>query len=296
MAESKGNDLPWVPYNFLALTEEQSRLDTAKVVLIPVPYDSTTSFRSGARYGPAAIIEASNGLEDYDWELDLDVSELGIHTTSALEPHVGSPELMAQRVKDAVACYLKQGKATGVLGGEHSVAIGSVQAHREACPDLSVLYLDAHADSREHYMGTRWGHASGARRIHESCPLVLVGVRSLCQEEQDYVRRESIPTFFWPPRDDSYVQEVVDNLGPSVYVSVDLDVFDPSLMAAVGTPEPGGMNWRQVVSLLQAVAESRRIVGFDVSELAPNEGPAACSYTAAKLVYKLISYAVTLGH
>jgi agmatinase len=289
--EFTGSDLPWIWPNFLALPEEQSRLGAARFVLIPVPYDSTTSSRSGARYGPAAIIEASAGLEDYDWELDLDVSTLGIHTTPRLEPHMGTPELMARRVKAAVALYLNHGKITGVLGGEHSVTIGSVQAHRENCADLSVLYLDAHADLRDEYLGTRWGHASGARRIHETCPLVLVGLRSLCPEELAYLRQHSIPSFFWPPGDDSYIQKVIDSLEPSVYVSVDLDVFDSSLMPAVGTPEPGGMSWQQVTDLLRAVGSSRKIVGFDVSELAPNEGPAACSYTAAKLVYKLIAYA-----
>ena len=246
MSEFKGNNLPWIPYNFLALTEEQSRLDTARVVLIPVPYDSTTSFRSGARDGPNSIISASNGLEDYDWELDLDVSQLGIHTTPALEPHVGNPKLMVHRIKEAVGSFIELDKIVGVLGGEHSVAIGSVQAHQAAYPDLSVLYLDAHADLRHEYLGTQWGHASSARRIHEICPLVLAGVRSLCPEERDYLQQKSIPTFPWPPRDDSYIERVIESLGPSVYISVDLDVFDPSLMAAVGTPEPGGMSWYQV--------------------------------------------------
>jgi agmatinase len=286
------NSLPWVPSNFLALPEEQSALEQARVVLIPIPYDSTTSFRSGARDGPSAIIYASGSLEDYDWELDLDVSQIGIHTTPALEPHVGSPELMTRRIKEAVNHYSRLGKLVGLLGGEHSITVGSVQAHLESYPDLSVLYLDAHADLRDEYMGTRWGHASGARRIHEMCPLALVGIRSLCQEERDYLRQNSVPAFFWPPDGNySYVREVVAYLGPNVYVSVDLDVFDPSLMAAVGTPEPGGMTWHQAMSLLRAVAESCRIVGFDVSELAPREGPVACSYTAAKLVYKLAAYA-----
>jgi len=286
------NNLPWVPANFLALPEEQSGLEQARAVLIPVPYDSTTSFRAGARDGPGAIIYTSGSLEDYDWELDLDVSRLGIHTTPALEAHVGSPELMVRRVKEAVAAYSRLGKLVGVLGGEHSITIGSVQAHLETYPDLSVLYLDAHADLRDEYMGTRWGHASGARRIHEMCPLVLAGIRSLCQEERDYLRQNSVPAFFCLPGDDNlYLGEVVAHLGPNVYVSVDLDVFDPSLMAAVGTPEPGGMTWHQVISLLKTVAESRHIVGFDVSELSPREGPVACSYTAAKLVYKLIAYA-----
>lgn len=288
--ETPAPGLPWVPANFLALPSEQSRLETARVVLIPVPYDSTTSFRTGARYGPQAIIEASAGLEDYDWELDLDVAALGIHTTPSLEPHVGSPQSMAARVKDAVAHCLELGKITGVLGGDHSVTIGSVRAHAEARPGMSVLYLDAHADLRDEYQGTQFGHASGARRIHESCPLVLAGLRSLCPEERDYLRQQSIPAFFWPRDADICTKSVVDSLGPEVYVSVDLDVFDPALMPAVGTPEPGGMTWEQVTALLGAVAASRRIVGFDVSELAPNEGPAACSYIAAKLVYKLIAW------
>ena len=294
--------LPWTPHNFLALPREHSGLDGSRIVLVPVPYDSSTSFRSGARDGPSAIIAASYALEDYDCELDSDVSQAGIHTTPALEPHLGGPDLMVRRVRDAVAGYVEPGRIVGVLGGDHSVSIGSVQAHLDAWPDLSVLYLDAHADLRDEYMGTPWGHASGARRIHDLCPLTLAGVRSMCQEERDYIASRSVPIFLGPPAQDdraqdyqAYTQSIIERLSPSVYVSVDLDVFDPSIMAAVGTPEPGGMSWHQVVSLLRTVAEARRIVGFDVCELSPGEGPAACSYTAAKLVYKLAAYAGLLG-
>ena len=291
--------MPWTPQNFLALPQEQSGLDASKVLILPVPYDSSTSFRSGARDGPNSIIAASYALEDYDWELDSDVSQVGMHTTPALEPHLGGPELMVQRVREAVSSYVKPGRIVGVLGGDHSVAIGSAQAHLEAWPGLSVLYLDAHADLRDDYMGTHWGHASSARRIHDLCPLALVGVRSMCQEERDYITAKSLPILSWSPAPDdaAYIQSiynVIERLSPQVYVSVDLDVFDPSIMAAVGTPEPGGMSWQQVLSLLRTVAETRRIVGFDVCELAPGEGPAACSYTAAKLVFKLAAYATLL--
>ena len=267
------------------------------MVLIPIPYDSTTSFRSGTRDGPRAIIEASHGIEDYDAELDLDVSLVGIHTTAMVEPHMGGPDQMVKRVRQSVSRYVNPKKIVGVLGGEHSITVGSVQAHLEAYPEMSVLYLDAHPDLRGEYMGTPWGHASGARRIHETCPLVLVGVRSLCQEERDYIRCQGIPSYSWPPPvdDDIYRLEIIDLLGPEVYVSIDLDVFDPGLMAAVGTPEPGGMGWYQVTSLLRQVAESRHVVGFDVCELSPGDGPPACSYTAAKLVYKLIAYASALS-
>lgn len=296
MSESAG--LPWVPHNFLALPAEFSGLDRARAVLIPVPYDSSTSFRGGARDGPDAIIQASYALEDYDNELDSDVSLVGIHTTPKLEPHMGGPAAMVDRVREAALAYCGSGKVLGVLGGEHSIAVGSVQAHLSTHPDLSVLYLDAHADLRDDYMGTPWGHASGARRIHEMCPLVLVGVRSLSQEERNYIRSNSIPTFSWPyPGDDkTLLQDILGQLGPTVYVSVDLDALDPALMPAVGTPEPGGMGWYQVISLLRGIAESRRIVGFDVSELSPGDGPAACAYIAAKLVYKLVAYSTVLSN
>jgi len=287
-----GSDSPFIPHNFLALPPEQSSLETARVVLIPVPYDSTTSFRSGSRDGPEAMITASYELEDYDFELELDVSEIGIHTTGSLEPHMAGPGPMTQRVKEVVASYIDEGMTVGLLGGEHSITIGSVQAHVEAYPDLSVLYLDAHADLRDEYMGTPFGHASAARRAYEYCPIALAGVRSLCQEEHDFIRANDIPVWYWDPSADGGGPEsVLDSLSGSVYVSVDLDVLDPAVMSAVGTPEPGGMVWHQLVSLLGKAAESRQIVGFDVCELAPADGPPACSYTAAKLVYKLAAYA-----
>jgi len=288
--------IPVILHNFLALPPEQSSLESAKIALIPVPYDSTTSFRSGSRDGPEAMISASYGLEDYDFELELDASEIGIHTTGAIEPHMAGPGPMTQRIKDVVTTYLDMGKTVGLLGGEHSITIGSVQAHIEAYPSLSVLYLDAHADLRDEYMGTPFGHASAARRAYECCPIALAGVRSLCQEEHDFIRNNDIPVWYWQPetRDDpsgDSLERVLDGLSDTVYVSVDLDVLDPALMPAVGTPEPGGMAWHQLVSLLAKVAESCRIVGFDVCELAPADGPPACSYTAAKLVYKLAAYA-----
>ncbi len=285
-----GLPVPTTPANFLALPPDQSALETASAVLIPVPIDSTTSFRSGARYGPAAIITASAGLEDYDLELGIDVAELGIHTAPALEPHVGDPEQMASRVRQAVAYYQSQNKLTGVIGGDHSAAIGSALACLDKYPGLSVLYIDAHADLRDEYQGTGWGHGSAARRIAEHCPVSLVGVRTLALEERDFIEQAGIRVCYWPPGD-GYVDDIIAGLSPQVYVSVDLDALDPAEMAAVGTPEPGGMRWLELVGLLRRVAEQRQVVGFDVCELAPNEGPPANSYTAAKLVYKLVAYA-----
>ena len=300
----------WVPFNFLAIPEEDSRLETAKVVVIPVPYDSTTSFKGGAREGPRAIIEASYNLEDYDPELDLDVAKLGIYTAPWLEPHMEGPRHMIDRVRDGVCTYLHQGKMVALLGGEHSISTGHVKALLEGYSDpwgphgLSVLYFDAHADMRDEYMGTGWGHASVARRISELCPVVQVGVRSLSLEEKEFIDSGSVNTFLWSSMtpssrhsglDPESIEEIVGLLSKDVYVSIDLDVFDPSIMSAVGTPEPGGMDWHQVVSLLRTVAERRHVVGFDVTELSPGEGPTACAYTAAKLVYKLVAYATILS-
>ena len=243
------------------------------------------------------MITASYGLEDYDFELELDVSEIGIHTTGAIEPHMAGPGPMTERIRGVLAEYIAEGKIVGLLGGEHSITIGSVQAHKKAHPNLSVLYLDAHADMRDEYMGTQFGHASAARRAYESCPIALAGVRSMCKEEHDFIRENNIPVWYWNPNSyESSPESIIGSLSDAVYVSVDLDVLDPALMSAVGTPEPGGMDWHQLVSLLAKVAESRRIVGFDVCELAPADGPPACSYTAAKLVYKLVAYACSNGN
>ncbi len=289
--------VPWTPTNFLALPPEQSSLDSAAAVLIPVPIDNTTSFRPGARHGSAAIIAASAALEDYDLELDIDVAELGIYTSPPLEPHVGDPYQMVERVRAAVSHYATQGsgKLTGVIGGDHSASIGSAFAHLDQRPDLSVLYIDAHADLRDAYQGTAWGHGSGARRIAERCPISLVGVRTLALEERQYIDHHHIPTAFWPPHDQSDLDNIISGLRSEVYVSIDLDVLDPAEMPAVGTPEPGGLRWLELTGFLQRVCQDRRVVGFDVCELAPDLGLPAHSYTAAKLVYKLIAYSLALG-
>ena len=287
---------PWIPYNFLALTPEQSALETARAVLIPVPYDSTTSYRTGARYGPAAILAASYNLEDYDHELDIDLSEAGIHTTAALEPHMAGPGAMIRRVADAVESYDDGRRLVGLLGGEHTVAIGAVRTMKRRRPNLSVMYLDAHGDLRDSYMDTPYSHACVARRLMEVCPVVQVGVRSLSREE--FVLTQNPPpnlhTFLWSTEKPRLpeLKEILDSLTEEVYVSIDLDVLDPSIMPAVGTPEPGGMGWGHLTQLIDAVARRRRIVGFDVVELSPNEGPHACAYVAAKLVYKLIGSAL----
>ena len=281
---------------FLDTPPAEADSSSSRVIVISVPYDGTTSYRGGARHGPAAIIRASRHLEDYDLELDRDVSTVGIHTTPEIAPDLSGPEALIQQVRRAVFPAASRGKLVALLGGEHTIAVGAVQALAEIHPDVSVLYLDAHADLRDEYMGTRWGHASVARRLYDLCPLVQVGVRSLSEEERKFIRDVQLPVYFWTaetPDAAELTETVLGILSTHVYVSIDLDVFDPSLMAAVGTPEPGGMSWSEVTGLLRAVGEQRRIVGFDLTELSPSEGPESCAFTAAKLAYKLIGYATT---
>ena len=299
MPDTGVDPLDGVPHRwdtFLDIPPDEVDLAQARVVLLPVPYDSTTSYKGGARHGPKAIISASRQLEDYDLELDRDVSGVGICTMPEVTPDASGPEAMVSRVCRAVTSIAEPGRVVGLLGGEHTVTIGAVMALAQVYSDLSVLYLDAHADLRQDYMGTSWGHASVARRVHSLCPMVQVGVRSLSSAERQFIRDVELPVIFWPAApSDGIAPWVIDRLSPRVYVSVDMDVFDPSLMAAVGTPEPDGMGWRDVVGLIRAVAEKREIVGFDVTELSPGEGPESCAFTAAKLTYKLIAYATTLS-
>ncbi len=280
---------------FLDTPPEGNDPESARVFVIPVPYDSTTSFKGGAREGPDAIIRASRHLEDYDHELERDISLVGIHTTPEITPDVSGPEAMVARIRRAVAAAAQSGRLVALLGGEHTIAVGAVQALKERHDDLSVLYLDAHADLRDEYMGARWGHACVARRICEVAPVVQVGVRSLSEEENEFIQLQSIPVHFWrsgSSKVEDIVQSVANQLTQHVYISIDMDVFDPAVVSAVGTPEPGGMLWHEVLSLLRTVAEGRDIVGFDISELSPREGPAAGAFTAAKLAYKLIGYSI----
>jgi agmatinase len=279
------------PRTFAAIPPRYAALETAKVVILPVPYDSTTSYKGGAREGPRAIISASQYLELYDIELNREIHRVGIHTLPELEPVMSAPEKMIERVYQATKDLLQRERLVVMLGGEHSLTLGSVKAHREKYQKLSVLQLDAHADLRDEYLGTKYSHACVMRRIWELCPTVSVGIRSLSLEEHEFLQEHELKTFYAEDYTEHLILEVLSALSPEVYVTIDLDVFDPGIMSAVGTPEPGGLAWQQVLSLLRAVAQEKRIVGFDIVELCPMEGPTSCAFLAAKLTYKLIGYA-----
>ena len=290
-----GNTLPW---SFLAL--EDQNLESSSIVVLPVPYDSTTSYRSGTNEGPKAIIDASRYLEDYDIELKCEPSSLGILTLPELEPNVDGPKAMINRVKDVVKYFSSLGKIVALFGGEHCISLGAVQAMSETYNDLSVLYLDAHGDLREEYMGSKYSHACTARRILEICPIVEVGVRSISKEEADFIDDQAngsgINLYFYDLGETSRswdVEEIVSKLSSNVYLSIDLDVLDPSFMAAVGTPEPGGLGWERVLDLIRCLCENKNLVGFDIVELSPSAGPPSCAFIASKLAYKTMGYALS---
>lgn len=282
------------PRTFASISPQAVPLDKAKVVVLPVPYDATLEYKSGAREGPQAIIDASQYLELYDRELGLEISEVGIHTLQEVQPLMSGPEFMTERIHKIAKDLLAGGKFVVMLGGEHSLTLGMVRALHERYSKLSVLQLDAHTDLRDEYLGTKYGTASVMRRVWEICPVVPAGIRSFSLEEHRFMQEQRIEPFYAEDSSNpDFAARVVSKLSSQVYISVDLDVFDPSIMSAVGTPEPGGLSWQQVLELLKTVSRHRQIVGFDVMELCPREGPTSCAYLAAKLVYKLIGYAIS---
>jgi len=286
------DDRFYPPANFASLDEEYSSLERSRVVVLPVPYDSTVTARAGTRDGPRAIIEASADMELYDIGLGIEPYRHGIHTLPELAPHTGSPAAMCARIEDVVGELLDAGKFVVTLGGEHTVAAGAVRAHAKRRPGLSVLAFDAHSDMRDEYLDSRYNHACTLRRANDVARVTQVGLRSASVEDARFIREQGLA--FYSPRElrDVGAQAVIDHLSDDVYITIDLDNFDPAEMAAVGTPEPGGLHWDEVSDLLIAVTQARRVVGFDVTELSPSLGPASCAQLAAKLTYRLIGLAL----
>jgi agmatinase len=279
---------------FAGLEPPYSNLQQARAVTLPVPYDSTSEWRSGSRHGPQAIIDASQYLELYDLESDREIYKVGISTLPQVEPLLSSPQDMINRVYQVVKGLIQKEKFVMLLGGEHTLSLGAVRAFKEAFPGLSVLQLDAHADLRDEYLGTKYSQACVMRRIFELCPISQVGVRSLSWEEKQFLTQNKLKPFYMSDlaSNKASIDQIVDSLSEDVYVTIDVDVLDPSIMPAVGTPEPDGMSWRQVLDIVGQVALHKHVVGFDLMEFCPGEGPGSCAFLLAKLAYKLIGCAV----
>ncbi len=300
------------PRNFYGLELRYSTYDTSRVVLLSVPFDRTSTWMKGSRHGPRAILEASRNLELYDIETDSQVYMQGLCTARPIR--AWKVETMVEKVRARVARYLADGKFTVVLGGEHSVSIGTIAAHAEHFRSLSVLHLDAHSDRRDLYQGSRYNHACVMSRVGEIIDTVVsVGIRSMDTTEgsargtseagargtseagargttgDSRLKKERVFFAHDCSVSDRYLEQVSSLLIDPVYITIDLDVFDSGIMPSTGTPEPGGLGWYEVIRLLRNVTESRRVVGFDVVELCPSRNKAP-DFLAAKLVYKLLSF------
>ncbi len=275
--------------SFADLPARYSDPSNAAAVILPAPYDGTSTWIKGADRGPDAIIDASAHLELYDIETDSEVYRRGLCTAGALDGS-GSPEEMAARVRAAVGGVLDLGRLPVMLGGEHSVTIGAVQAAAARFGDLSVLQLDAHTDLRPSFEGSSYNHACVMARVRELCPFVQVGIRSMDAEERAFLPEGRVFFAERIPEGTAWMDEVAAALTGTVYLTLDLDVFDPSVVPSTGTPEPGGLSWYTVLALLRRVCSGRRVAAFDVVELCPSPANRGPDFLAAKLVYKILCY------
>ncbi|MFA5500613.1 MAG: agmatinase [Candidatus Omnitrophota bacterium] len=284
-----------VTMHYADMDEEYTGFKKAKVVILQAPYEKTATYKKGTVKGPSAIIDASKKMELFDDELNQETYKIGIHTMEPMAVENMEPEAMVDSVYKATLDVLKANKFPVMLGGEHSVSIGVVKAFKEVYPNISVLHLDAHYDLRDEYFGSKLNHGCVARRISEMCPIVQTGTRSLSKEEKEFLASQAngrVKTInVYDILEMPLWKDVISNsLSENVYISIDLDAFDPSLMPAVGTPEPGGLGWYETLDLLRNVSKDKKIVGFDVVELCPIKDQIASDFLAAKLVYRLLGY------
>jgi agmatinase len=281
------------PQSFLGMPADEAPFASSPLVILPVPYEATVSYMGGTRFGPRGLLHASRYLELYDHELDCEPYAVGIHTLPELLLSGAGPETALGELRQAVDALAASMKFVIMVGGEHSVSAPAILAHADRLPErsLSVLQLDAHADLRAEYEGTPWSHACAMHRVLDRVRLVQVGIRSLTREERVLMRAPNVSVVFGHElRTPDWIDRTLDALGDTVYVTIDVDYFDPALMPSTGTPEPGGGDWYATLELLERVFRERDVVGCDVVELAPIPGLVAPDFLAAKLVYKLAGF------
>jgi agmatinase len=275
--------------NYGGIPANHSDRQKSKITVIPVPYDETSTWIKGADKGPDAILEASANMELYDIETNSEVYLNGIHTAPAVTEKE-SPEKMTEAVKKTVARYLEEDKFIVLLGGEHSVSIGSIQAFAEKFDNLTILQIDAHSDLRNEYEGSKNNHACVMARARELCPIVQVGIRASDVTELNSIDPSRVFYGYTLRNNPKWMEQAIEKLTENVYITIDLDAFDPSIMPSTGTPEPGGMLYWEVLDFIKLVNEKRNIAGFDVVELCPNENNKAPDFLATKLIYQILSY------
>ena len=275
--------------NYAGIPDEFAQLEKAKVVLIPVPYDGTSTWGKGADKGPEAFLKASENMELYDIETDTEVYQQGVFLAHAIEED-SSPEAMVNAVHKTTKEYIKKNKFVTVFGGEHSISIGTIRAFNECFDNLTVLHIDAHADLRKSYDGTNFNHACAVHEASQTTNLIQVGIRSMDAIEKTFMDEEK--TFFAHDMvtDDYWTDKVIDLMTDNVFITLDLDALDPSIMPSTGTPEPGGLFYYEILEFLKQVFQDKNVVGFDIVELCPNEVDKSSDFLAAKLYYKMLSY------
>jgi agmatinase len=274
---------------FGGLEEKYTSFDTSEILLQPIPYDGTSTWGKGADRALPAFIEASENMELYDIETDSEVYRKGIHILDPIEEK-RSPEAMYEAVFQRTRSLLKESKFLTFLGGEHSVSIGIIDAFAAAYPHLTVLQLDAHADLRKSYNGSEFNHACAMHRARQHCNLIQVGIRSMDRSEKETMNREQCYFAEKIEGQSTWINQSLAQMTDQVYLTIDLDVLDPAIMPATGTPEPGGMSWYTLLGYLKRVFREKEVVGFDIVEFAPMEGMPAPAFLVAKLYYKLLSY------
>lgn len=295
---NKLKDLAWeLPHNFLGLDDDKSNFESARAVILPVPYEATTSYGAGTGAGPSAIIEASRYIELYDQELDKEPYEVGIATLPSLELTGAGPEEAIRELREAYDAIVDAGpdKFVIALGGEHSISSAPILSWVERLKDkrISVLQFDAHTDLRHEYEGSAYSHAAVMNRVHQNVDLVAVGIRALTREERELARASDNVHLFLADdihTGEAWMDDVMSKLSDTVYISFDVDGFDPSLVPSTGTPEPGGLQWYPVMKLLRRVFAERNVIAADIVELAPIPGLVAPDFLVAKLCYKMIGY------
>jgi len=278
-----------VPFNFLALPDELSTYSSSRAVILPIPYDLTSSYETGTRRGPQAIITASRQLETYDEELGLDPSSIGIATLPEMEQIAAGPEDMQEAVYNACLKILSDDKFVMTLGGEHSITAALVKAHKDKYPSLSVVHVDAHTDLRDIYQGSKYSHACVMSRVAELAPFISIGVRSFSGADNEIKYKSDIISPLQFRNNSEIFKKNIAKLSENVYITIDLDGFDPSVIPAVGTPEPGGLNWDEVMWIIDELSTNRKIIGADIVELSPRESLFFADFTAAKLAYRVIA-------
>ncbi len=278
---------------FAGIPKEYAEYADASIVVIPVPYDGTSTYGKGADKGPEAIFQAAENMELYDIETNKEVYKNGIFIAPELTGY-SSPEAMVDDVEQTVTKYINTGKFVTIIGGEHSVSIGSIRAFARQYTDLTVLQLDAHSDLRPEYEGSKCNHACAMHEASFTTNLVQVGIRSMDTVEIEFLKTENLFTSYDIRTNKYWKEDVINAIGDNVYITIDLDVLDPSIMPSTGTPEPGGLLWNETLDLLKMVFSNSNVIGCDIVELAPKEGIHAPDFMAAKLFYKLLSYKYNL--